>query len=162
MSLTDALRASDAVAVARYLQVRALFHDRHLPRVEQLIQARYMVAPASRPLPATLVCDLRNGFMRPGEGDLWPVVFLTTVDISLALCVELSAERVASLGTTVNGPQRIRHRGWEDWWGWERPLGQIRSDFYELPLTLQDEAIVGWYAEHLEWLVSGGLLRRKT
>jgi hypothetical protein len=161
MSHADTLHASDAAVVARYLQLRSLLHDRHLARVERLVLERYQVEPTRR-AHSTLVTHLRAGFERPGEGELWPVVFLTTVDISLALCVELSPERVAALGTTVNGPTRVRHRGWEDWWGWERPLGQVHPDFYRLTPEQQEEAIAAWYAEGLEWLAGNGLLRRKT
>src|SRR5690349_6577287 len=119
MQTSEALRASDAAVVARYLQLRTVLHDRHLARVERLVQERYLVQP-SRHIHPTLVAHVRSGFARPGEGELWPVVFLTTVDVSIALCVDLTAERVASLGTMINGPQRLRHRGWENWWGWER------------------------------------------
>ena len=104
--------------VARYLQVRSQFHDRLLPRVESHIEARYRVQPIRR-ITATLVALVHGGFMRPVEGELWPVVFLTPVDISLALCVQIAPERLTGLGTVLNGPQRIRHRHWEDWWGWE-------------------------------------------
>src|SRR4051794_22713346 len=117
----DTFRLSDAAVVARFLQLRSLFHDRHLARVEQLILTRYLVQPTRRLLP-TLVADIRTGFVRPGEGELWPVVFMTPVDISLGLCVDLSPDRVSSLGTMVKGPQRIRQRGWEGWWGWETTL----------------------------------------
>src|SRR5258708_503474 len=110
MQSSDALRVSDAAVVARYLQLRSLLHDRHLTLVERLILDRYLVHPTRR-LPSTLVSNVRTGFIRPGEGELWPVVFLTTVDISVGLCVELPAERVAGLGTTLNGPRRIRQRG---------------------------------------------------
>jgi hypothetical protein len=157
MDNTEILKASDAVVVARFLQIRAVFHDRHLAHVERLIQERYLVQPTRR-LHSTLVAHIRTGFVRPGEGDLWPVVFLTAVDISLALCVELSEERVANLGTMVNGPHRLRHRNWEDWWGWEKPLGALQADFFDLPVNLQEEAIVAWYQECLEWLASSGLL----
>jgi hypothetical protein len=160
MQTSEALRASDSAVVARYLQLRSAFHDRHLARVERLVQERYRVQPSRRVAP-TLVAHVRSGFLRPGEGELWPVVFLTTVDISLALCVELSPERVAGLGTMLNGPQRLRHRHWEDWWGWERALGSLHPDFFDLPAAMQEDAIVGWYAECLEWLAGSGLLLRQ-
>jgi hypothetical protein len=160
MSSADVLRASDAAVVARYLQLRSLLHDRHLARVERLILDRYLVH-SSRRLHSTLLYDVRAGFVRPGEGELWPVVFLSTVDISLGLCVELSPERVANLGTTLNGPRRSRHRGWEDWWGWEKPLGQLRADFFDLDPGLQEEAVVAWYSQCLEWLAGAGLLARR-
>jgi hypothetical protein len=160
MSISDSLRASDPAVVARYLQLRSLLHDRHLARVERLVLERYLVHSARR-IPPTLLCNLRAGFVRPGEGELWPVVFLSTIDISLGLCVELSAERVANLGTTLNGPRRIRQRGWEDWWGWEKPIGAVRPAFFDLDDALQEEAIIAWYSEGLEWLAGAGLLTRR-
>jgi hypothetical protein len=161
MPNSDALRASDTAAVARYLHVRGLLHDRHLARVERLILERYRVTP-TRHLHSSYAAHVRTGFVRPGEGELWPVAFTTTVEISVALCVELSAERVAELGTTLNGPRRIRHRSWEDWWGWEKPLGQVCEGFFELEAGEQEEAIARWYGERLEWLANGGLLMRRT
>ncbi len=161
MSSSDTMRASDAAVVARYLQLRSTLHDRHLTRVERLVQERYLVHP-SRRLPSTLLCNVRTGFVRPGEGELWPVVFLTTVDISLGLCVELSAERVANLGTTLGGPRRIRQRGWEDWWGWEKSIGAVRPGFFDLDAARQEEAVVAWFAEGLEWLAGAGLLARRA
>jgi hypothetical protein len=160
MQPPDALRVSDAAVVARYLQVRSLLHDRHLALVERLVLDRYEVHPTRR-MPATLSSCVRTGFLRPGEGELWPVVFLTTVDVSLGLCVELSPETVAGLGTTLNGPRKVRHRGWEDWWGWEKPIGQIRPGFFDLAADAQEEAIVAWYTEGLEWLAGAGLLQRR-
>jgi hypothetical protein len=157
----DSVRASDAAVVARYLQLRTLLHDRHLARVDRLILDRYVVQATKRIHP-TLPFHVRTGFVRPGEGELWPVVFMTTVDITLALCVELSGDRVAGLGTMINGPQRIRHRGWEDWWGWERPLGQLRPGFFDLDGQQQEDLFVAWYAEGLDWLAGSGLLRRKA
>jgi hypothetical protein len=161
MPQPECLHASDAAVVARFLQLRALIHDHPLERVDRLVSQRYAVEPSRRVAP-TLVSHVRAGFVRPGEGGLWPVVFMTAVDISLALCVELSAERVAGLGTTINGPQRIRHRGWESWWGWERPLGQVRAGFFDLDAASQEDAIVAWFGEHLEWLAGAGLMRRKA
>src|SRR5258707_729969 len=142
----NALRASDAAAVARYLQVRGLLHDRHLARVERLIVERYQVAPTRR-LHSSFAAHVRSGFVRPNEGELWPVAFTTTVEISVALCVELSPQRVADLGTSIDGPRRIRHRSWEDWWGWERPLGQLVAGFFDLDGDAQEEAIAGWFGE---------------
>jgi hypothetical protein len=156
----EAVRASDPAVVARYLQLRSLVHDRHLAPVERLIHERYLVQPTHR-LPPTLVAHVHLGFLRPGEGELWPVVFMNTVDVTLGLCVELSPDRVADLGTTLNGPRRIRQRHWEGWWGWECPLGQLRDNFFELPAAAQEEAVTAWYAEHLEWLAHNGLLRRR-
>src|SRR5262245_8392632 len=156
MSSPDVLRSADAAAVARYLQVRGLLHDRHLARVERLIVERYHVQPTRR-LHSSFAAHVRCGFVRPGEGELWPVAFTTTVE----LCVELSAERVAELGTTLDGPRRIRHRSWEDWWGWEVPLAQITAGFFDLDAAAQEEAIAAWFAERLEWLARGGLMRRR-
>jgi len=160
MAASDVLRASDAAAVARYLQVRGLLHDRHLARVERLILERYQVQPTKR-LHSSFAAHVRVGFVRPGEGELWPVAFTTTVELSLALCVELSPERVADLGTTLDGPQRIRHRSWEDWWGWERPLAHIAADFFDLDAAAQEDAVAAWFGERLEWLAKDGLIRRR-
>jgi hypothetical protein len=160
MQPPEALRLADAAVVARYLLVRSVIHDRHLARVERLVLERYLVEPSRRVHP-TLLAHVRAGFERPDEGELWPVAFLTAVDVSLALCVELSTERVAELGTTVNGPQRLRHRGWEDWWGWETALGALRPDFFDLGPAEQEDAIAAWYGEHLEWLTGAGLLARR-
>ncbi len=160
MQTSEALRVGDAAVVARYLHLRTVLHDRHLARVERLVEERYLVQPTRRVHP-TLVAHVRTGFVRPGEGELWPVVFLTTVDLSLALAVELSAERVARLGTMINGPQRLRHRSWEDWWGWEKSAGALHPSFFEMPAVQQEEVIAAWYAEGLEWLAGSGLLRRK-
>src|SRR4051794_29701942 len=88
----EQLRLSDAAVVARFLQLRSLIHDHYLKQVERLIVERFAVQPIKRLAP-TLVCDLRSGFLRPGEGEMWPVVFMTTVDISLALCVDISPDR---------------------------------------------------------------------
>jgi hypothetical protein len=156
----DGLRLSDAGVVARYLYLRSHFHDRLLAQVEALLQDRYRVQPAQRG-PGTLVALVRSGFVRPGEGEIWPVVFLTPVDITLALCLEISAARIASLGTMLKGPQRLRHRHWEDWWGWETTLAGVHANFFELSAAAQDEAMKSWYAEGLEWLANSGLLRRK-
>ncbi|MFO0878974.1 MAG: hypothetical protein U0840_16650 [Gemmataceae bacterium] len=161
MSSTDSLRASDPAVVARFLQVRAVIHDRHLARVERLILERFQVQTTRR-AHSTLLAHVRAGFIRPGEGELWPVIFTTTIDLSLALCVELSPERVANLGTTINGPQRIRHRGWEDWWGWEKSLTQLGPGFFDMEPGHQEDAIAHWYAEGLDWLAGAGLLRRKS
>jgi hypothetical protein len=160
MGTGEGLRVSDAAVVARYLLVRSHFHDRLLPRVESHIEAHYRVGP-SRRLAATLVALVRGGYERPGEGDLWPVVFLTPVDVSLALCLRITPERVTSMGTVLNGPQRIRHRHWEDWWGWETALAPLRPDFFDLSDAAQDDAMVGWYVEHLEWLAQSGLMQRR-
>jgi hypothetical protein len=161
MKTSDALRASDAAVVARYLQLRSVFHERHLARVERLVLDRYAVEPTRRIHP-TLVAHVRGGFVRRTEGELWPVVFLTAVDVSMALCIEITPERVASLGTTVNGPQRLRHRGWEDWWGWERPLAALGEGFFDRSAVQQEDAVVAWFGECLEWLAGNGLLLRRA
>jgi hypothetical protein len=156
----DSLRVSDPSVVARFLQVRSLI-DLHLAKVERLIQERYHVQPTRR-IHSTLISHVRGGFVRPGEGELWPVVFMTTIDISVALCIDLTSDRVAGLGTMINGPQRIRHRGWEDWWGWERPLAGLHPDFFDLSAELQEDAVAAWYSSGLEWLAGSGLLQRKS
>jgi hypothetical protein len=161
MESAECLRVSDPAVVARYLLVRSVLHDRHLARVERLILERYDVAPTRRIHP-TLVSDVRSGFVRPGEGEMWPVVLLTAVDVTVALYVEISPERVAGLGTMLNGPQRVRHRGWEDdWWGWESPLTGLHPQFFERTAAEQEEAVVTWFTTGLEWLVGSGLLRRR-
>jgi hypothetical protein len=160
MLVSEGLRVSDAALVARYLQVRSHFHDQILARVETLIESHYLVQPTRR-IGATLVALVRLGFIRPDEGDVWPVVFLTSVDVTAALCLQITGERLGSLGTVINGPQRIRHRGWEDWWGWETPLANIRPGFFDLSPGEQDDALVAWYAEHLEWLAHSGLMQRR-
>jgi hypothetical protein len=157
---SEALRESDPAVVARYLLLRTVIHDRLLARVERHVLERYEVQP-SRRLPPTLLADLRGGFVRPGEGELWPVVFLTPVDVTVALCVAISAERIASLGTVLRGPQRLRQRGWEDWWGWESPLADLHPRFFELSPLEQEDAVAAWFATGLEWLVGNGLMRRK-
>jgi hypothetical protein len=159
MSSGDELRVSDAAVVARYLQVRSHFHDRVLPRVADHIAAHYRVR-RSRNVAATLVAMVRGGFERPGEGELWPVAFLTPVDVTLALCLQIAPERVTSMGTVLNGPQRIRHRNWEDWWGWETAPAALAPDFFGLSAAAQDEAMVAWYVDHLEWLAQSGLMQR--
>jgi hypothetical protein len=82
--------------------------------------------------------------------------------VYLALCVELSPERVAELGTTLNGPRRIRQRGWDEWWGWEKPIGQVHDGFFDLEPGQQEEAVLAWYGESLEWLAREGLLKRRS
>jgi hypothetical protein len=155
----DGLRVSDAAVVTRYLQLRSHLHDRVLARVESHVEARYRVQPTRR-LAATLVALVRGGFVRPVEGELWPVVFLTPVDVSLALCVQIAPARLTSMGTMLNGPQRMRHRHWEDWWGWEVPLAGVRPGFFDLSAAEQDDAMVAWYVDHLEWLAQSGLMHR--
>jgi hypothetical protein len=157
---TEALRSSDAAVVARYLQVRSFVNDRLLAHVEKVLQEKYQVVPTRR-LVSTLTAHVHGGFVRPDGGEVWPVVFLTAVDVSVALCVQLSPEWLASLGTTLNGPQRMRHRLWEEWWGWEKGLGAVHPHFFDLPAGGQEEAVVAFYCEGLEWLVHNRLVSRK-
>jgi hypothetical protein len=159
MSVTEVLRPSDAGVVARYLQLRSLFHDLHLARLEKLVPERYEVQ-LSRRIAPTLVAQVRTGFTSPGEGEIWPVVFLTAVDISVALCVQITPERLANMGTLLNGPQRLRHRHWEDWFGWEKSLGEVHPLFFEQNPTEQAETLTNWFLEGLEWLTHAKLLRR--
>lgn len=160
MDSADPLRESDAAVAARYLYLRGHFLDRILTRVEELILARFVVQPTQR-LHATVSCLLRNGFVRPGEGELWPMVFLTAVDIHLALCVQISSERLTKMGTMMHGPRRLRHRHWEDWFGWETSPGGVHPQFYTLTATEQDDAMLAWYASHLDWLADASLLARR-
>jgi hypothetical protein len=159
MSSVDGLRVSDAAVVARYLRLRSQFHDRLLTRLEDHIESHYRVR-ATRRVSASLVALTRVGFERLVEGELWPVVFLTPVDVSLALCLQITAERLTSMGTVVGGPQRIRHRHWEDWWGWETPLAALRPNFFDLSAAEQEDVMFAWYVEHLEWLAQSGLMQR--
>jgi hypothetical protein len=156
----DGFRVSDAAVVARYLQLRGGLIDRLLARVEQLVPERYDVRPTRR-VHSTLVAQVRGGFERDGGGEVWPVVFLGAVDITPALCVQITPEQMAGLGTRLNGPARLRHRHWDDWWGWEKPLSSAHPPFFDLPGAEQEEALVAWYVEGLEWLANSGLLRRK-
>jgi hypothetical protein len=156
----DGFQVSDASVVARYLQLRGGVVDRLLARVDRLVQERYDVQPTRRIHP-TLVAAVRGGFVREDGGELWPVVFLSAVDITPALCVQISPEQMAGLGTMLNGPSRLRHRNWEDWWGWEKPLATAHPPFFDLPAAEQEEALVAWYGEGLEWLANSGLLVRK-
>ncbi len=160
MHTSDALQPSDPAVVARYLQLRGAFHDRHLARVERHVLERYEVQPTRR-VPQTLLAVVRTGFVRPGEGEMWPVVFLTALDVTVALCVAISAERVASLGTVLRGPQRLRHRGWQDWWGWESTLAGLHERFFDLSPLEQEDAVAAWFATGFDWLVGNGLLFRK-
>ncbi len=160
MQSSETLQVSDPAVVARYLQLRSVLHDRHLARVEQLILDRYEVQPTRR-IHSTLVADVRGGFLRAGEGELWPVVFLTAVDITAALCVQIDQERVAALGTRINGPQPIRHRSWEDWWGWQTSLTGLHARFFELSVAEQEDAFASWFLNGLEWLANAALLNRR-
>lgn len=155
------LRASDPAVVSRYLQLRGLLHDRFLAQLEAHVLQRYEVQPTTR-IPATLPALVRKGFLRAGEGEVWPVVFLTPVDITLTLCLQITSERLTKLGTVLHGPQRLRHRHWEDWWGWETTLPELNPKFYELSAEKQEEAMIAWCHDRLEWLVQNGLLKRKT
>ena len=87
---------------------------------------------------------------------------VTAVDLTVALCVTISAERVSSLGTMLRGPQRLRHRGWEDWWGWESNLAGLHPQFFDLSPLEQEDAVAAWFAAGLEWLVGSGLLQRRA
>jgi hypothetical protein len=160
MESAESIRLSDPSVVARYLQLRSVLHDRHLARVERLFGERYDVQPARR-MPSTLQADVRGGFLSLGVGEMWPVIFLTAVDVSVALCVQIDEEIMTHLGTTLKGPKRIRHRGWEDWWGWESPLAGLHPRFFELMPLEQEDAIAAWFTANLEWLAHAGLLRRK-
>lgn len=160
MDSFDGLRESDSAVAARYLHIRSYLHDRVLGRLETQVATRFVVQPVRRIQP-TLVAMVRTGFERAGEGEMWPVFFLTAVDISVALCLQIGAERLTNLGTMVNGPQRLKHRHWEDWWGWESSLGDLRPALFELSAALQEETLVAWYNDKLDWLVNSGLLRRK-
>jgi hypothetical protein len=62
----------------------------------------------------------------------------------------------------LEGPQRLRHRHWEDWWGWETTLAGVHPQFFALSADQQGEAMLAWYTEHLAWLARSGLLRRKS
>lgn len=159
MSLPDGMRVSDPTVVARYLQIRTLFHDQLLSRVERLVNERYSLVSTRRIL-STLTALVRSGWARSDGEEIWPVVFLTSVDVTVALCVQISAENLANLGTLLNGPQRIRHRLWEDWWGWEKGLQGLHPGFYDLTWAEQEEAIVSWYQDGFEWLARGGLIQR--
>jgi hypothetical protein len=160
MDPTEQLRLTDATVVARYLQLRGYFQDGLLPQVEERLKTRYDVQPTRR-LPATLTALVRSGFQRAGEGEVWPVVFLTPVNITLALCIELSVARLAALGTVVNGPRPIRHHHWEDWWGWEASPVEIHPRLFHLMGSEQEGLILAWYEKHLEWLARNGLMVRK-
>lgn len=155
----DVLRLSDAAVVARYLQIRGVFHDQLLARLERLIPERYEVQLTRRIVP-TLVAQVRSGFVRAGLGEVWPVVYLTAAEISVALCVQITPESLAGLGTLLNGPQRQRHRFWEDWWGWEKPLAEVHPQFFEQSAGQQQDVLQAWYLEGFEWLAHSGLLRR--
>ena len=160
MSSPKSSRITDAAVVARYLQLRSHFHDRLLALVEDKLCGGYDVQPTRR-IPTTLNALVRNGRYRPGEGEIWPVVFLTPVDITVALCIQLSGDRLADLGTVVNGPRPIRHRHWEDWWGWETTLAAIHPRIFSVYSSEQEDLILGWYTANLEWLVRNGLMARK-
>jgi hypothetical protein len=160
MDPSEAFRLSDPAVVGRYLQLRSRLYDRVLARVEVLIAGLYDVEPSRRITP-TLTAMTRTGFIRPAEGELWPVVFLTAVDITLALAVQFTPERLASLGTVLKGPHRLRQRHWEDWWGWETSLADAHPQFFEMRADAQEETLVDWYRRWLEWLEHNGLLRGK-
>jgi hypothetical protein len=160
MSPSEELRISDAAVVARYLQLRGYFLDHLLAHIDERINERYDVQPTRR-LPTTLSALVRNGFLRSNEGEMWPVVFLTSVNITLALCIQLTRERLADLGTVTNGPRPIRHRHWEEFWGWETTLVEIHPRIFHLSGPEQENLILNWYNKALDWLARNGLLARK-
>lgn len=157
---TEALRARDDAVVGRYLQLRSLFHDGLLAELEQLVPERYQVA-LSRRIGSTLLAQLRAGFVRAGDSEIWPVVFLTPGEIRLALCVQITSEELRGLGTVLNGPYRMRQRHWEEWWGWDKALAED-PQFFDLTGEEQQEALVRWYLDGFEWLVKNGLLGRNA
>jgi len=161
MSSAEQLRESDAAVVTRYLQLRNYFQDDLLARVDQQLRTGYEVLTTRR-IPATLTTLVRNGYFRPDEGEIWPVVFLGTVNITLALFIQLTAERLAGLGTVVNGPRPVRHRHWEEMWGWETTLEAVHPSLFQWGPAAQEEALLSWYTLGLEWLARNGLLRRKA
>jgi hypothetical protein len=65
------------------------------------------------------------------------------------------------MGTMLHGPRRLRHRHWEDWFGWETVPGGTDPQFFQLPADEQDRAMLAWYDAHLDWLANGGLLARR-
>lgn len=160
MDSSSAIRLSDPATVMRYLQLRSHLHDRVLARVEQQVLQRYDVQPTGR-IPATLIALVRKGFVRAAEGEVWPAVFLTPVDITLAMCVQITNERLTSLGTVIDGPQRIKHRHWEDWWGWEVALERVHVRFFDVTPAEQEAAMLSWFTDRFEWLAHNGLLRRR-
>src|SRR5262245_18445230 len=160
MNASDGLREIDDSVVTRYLQIRSFFHERMLGRIGERILMKFAVTPTRR-LGATVVAFLRNGFVRLDEGELWPVVLLTPITIAPALCVQISGECLAELGTMLNGPQRIRERHWEEWVGWETPLASLAPAFYDLSHEEQEATILPWYQTDLDWLVNVDLLQRR-
>jgi hypothetical protein len=160
MTPAEQIHESDPAVVARFLQLRSYFHDTLLMLVDHLLRSRYELEPTRR-IPATMTTLLRNGYHRPGEGEIWPVIFLGAVDITLGLFIQLEGERLAGLGTVINGPRPIRHRHWEDMWGWETSLGAVHSRLFTLPPAEQEAALLGWYNMGMEWLARNGLMKRK-
>lgn len=157
----DQLHDTDPAVVARYFRLRNYFHDHLLAQVERQLTTRYEVQPTRR-LPATLTTLVRNGGYRPGEGEIWPVVFLGFTGITLALFIELSNERLAALGTVMNGPRPMRHhRHWEEMWGWESSLVGVHPQLFALPPEAQEVTMLGWYTMGFEWLARNGLMKRK-
>lgn len=157
---SEQLYESDPAVVARYFRLRNQFHDHLLAAVERQLCARYAVEPTRR-IPTTLTALVRSGWYRPGEGEIWPVVLLGNT-VTLALFIQLSGERLAELGTVMNGPRPMRHhRHWEEMWGWETTLTDVHPQLFTLPAPAQEVALVGWYNLGLEWLARNGLLKRK-
>jgi hypothetical protein len=161
MLSSDKLHESDPAVVARYLHLRNYFHDQLLEKVDKLLSTRYEVQPTRR-IPSSLTTLVRNGYFRPDEGEIWPIVFVNTVDITLALFIQLSNERLADLGTVMNGPRPVRHLHWEEMWGWEMPLAAVQPRFFTLEADAQAEALLNWYTGCMEWLVRNGLMKRKA
>ena len=156
----DQFHVSDPAVVSRYLKLRSHINDHILAKIEQVGLERFHLAP-SRRLASTLTAHVRGGFLRVDGGEIWPIVFLSAVDISAALCTQLKPDWLAGLGTTLNGPQRLKHRLWEDWWGWEKGLSSINPRFYESTPAEQEETLVNYYRDGLEWLAQHGLVTRK-
>jgi hypothetical protein len=159
MSTAEALHPSDAAVVSRFFQVRGIFHDGVLARLEKLVPQRYQVQTTHR-LASTFSAQVRVGFVRPGADEIWPVIFMTAIDISVALAVQITSEQLASMGTLLNGPQRLRHRHWDDWLGWEKYLHEIAPRFFEQTAEQQQGLLTAWCLEGFEWLAKSGLLHR--
>lgn len=161
MFATEQLYESDPAAVARYLHLRSYFHDRLLMEVDKQMRTQYELQPTRR-VPATMTTLVINGYFRPGEGEIWPLVLLGVVDITLGLFIQMGSDRLASLGTVVNGPRPVKHRHWEEMWGWETSLGSVHPQLYRLAPADQEAALLSWYRIGLEWLARNGLMKRKT
>jgi hypothetical protein len=161
MLSSDQLRESDPAVVARYLHLRTYFHDQLLDKVDKLLTSRYELQPTRR-IPSSLSTLVRAGYFRPGEGEIWPIVFVNAVDITLALFIQLSNERLAELGTVMNGPRPVRHLHWEEMWGWEVTLSTVHPRLFDLEALAQAEALLNWYTGCTEWLARNSLMKRKA